>query len=71
MHSSDENKDIVGPILRPDLNDDDMNIYKGIATALGIDPSLKDNFEYLQFMNYNQICHLELPPVPPAPLLQE
>jgi len=65
MYSSDENKDIVHPILRPDLSEDDLKIYTDIAAALGIDPSLQDKVDYMQFMNYNQICHLELLPIPP------
>ena len=65
MVAADQNKDIVAPMLRPDLNKDDMKIYEEIATALGIDPSLEDHFSYMQFMNYNQICHLELLAMPP------
>jgi len=71
MHSSDENKDIVHPMLRPDLSEDDLKIYKDIATTLGIDPSLEDRFAYMQFMNYNQICHLELLPMPPKLLYKD
>eukprot|EP00536_Pseudo-nitzschia_multiseries_P017821 jgi/Psemu1/328655/estExt_fgenesh1_pg.C_18430001 len=32
---------------------------------LDIDPTLKDRESYMQFMNYNQICHVELLPMPP------
>ena len=64
MVASDENEDIVHPILRPDLNDDDLKIYTDIATKLDIDPTLEDKMSYMQFMNYNQICHLELLPMP-------
>jgi len=60
MVAADQNTDIVAPMLRPDLNGEDMEIYRDIALALGIDPSLKDHESYMQFMNYNQICHLEL-----------
>jgi len=66
MVAADTNKDIVAPMLRPDLNQDDMKIYEGIATALDIDVSLEDRFSYMQFMNYNQICYLELLPMPPT-----
>ena len=64
MVASDKNTDIVHPILRPDLNEEDKKTYKVMSTALGIDPSLKDHESYMQFMNYNQICYLELLPVP-------
>lgn len=64
MVAADQNKDIVAPMLRPDLKKDDMKIYEEMATILGIDPSLKDKFSYMQFMNYNQICHLELLAMP-------
>ena len=60
MVASDKNEDIVAPILRPDLNDEDMKEYVHIASQLEIDPSLKDNESYMQFMNYNQICYLEV-----------
>lgn len=62
MVASDKNEDIVAPILRPDLNDEDMKEYVHIASQLEIDPSLKDNESYMQFMNYNQICYLEVVP---------
>jgi len=64
MVAADQNKDIVAPMLRPDLSKEDMKIYQEIATALGVDPALKDKESYMQFMNYNQICHLELLPMP-------
>ena len=64
MVAADQNKDIVAPMLRPDLKKGDMKIYEEIATTLGIDPSLTDRFSYMQFMNYNQICHLELLAMP-------
>mmetsp|Transcript_7909 Transcript_7909/g.11139 ORF Transcript_7909/g.11139 Transcript_7909/m.11139 type:complete len:115 (-) Transcript_7909:264-608(-) len=66
MVAADKNDDIVHPILRPDLNENDKRIYNNIATELGIDPALRDKESYMQFMNYNQICHLELLPVPPG-----
>jgi hypothetical protein len=70
MHAADDNKDIVHPMLRPDLSQDDMKTYTEIATAFGIDPTLKDKNSYMQFMNYNQICHLELLAMPPTLLYQ-
>lgn len=62
MVAADDNKDIVHPILRPDLNEDDMKMYEYIADTLGYNKTLQDNESYMQFMNYNQICHLELKP---------
>lgn len=62
MVASDKNDDIVHPLLRPDLDNGDQKIYENIATQLGVDPSLKDKESYMQFMNYNQICHLKLKP---------
>lgn len=66
MYGTDTNTDIVAPILRPELNKEDMKLYRDIATALGYDPLLKDNQSYMQFMNYNQICYLELVPFAPS-----
>ena len=63
MVAADDNKDIVHPMLRPDLNLDDMTIYTEIAKFLGFDPTLADVDSYMQFMNYNQICYLELLPM--------
>uniref|UniRef100_A0A7S4N2Y8 Uncharacterized protein n=1 Tax=Odontella aurita TaxID=265563 RepID=A0A7S4N2Y8_9STRA len=60
MVAADDNMDIVHPMLRPDLNEDDMKTYTNIADTLGYDKALVDNESYMQFMNYNQICHLEL-----------
>ena len=71
MVASDNNKDIVHPMLRPDLNKDDMKKYIDIANTLGVDPTLEDNMSYMQFMNYNQICHLELLPMPPTLLYDQ
>lgn len=71
MVAADDNKDIVHPILRPDLNADDMKIFTDIANTLGVDPTLKDKLSYMQFMNYNQICHLELLPMPPTLLYDQ
>lgn len=65
MVAGDKNEDIVHPILRPDLDENDMKLYKDIAAKLGYDPSLKDRESYLQFMNYNQIAYLELSPLTP------
>jgi len=39
MVASDSNKDIVAPILRPDLDINDMKIYNEICTKLDIDPT--------------------------------
>lgn len=64
MVATDKNTDIVAPILRPDLDEEDMKTYTKIATELGIDPELKDLESYMQFMNYNQICYLRLSPMP-------
>ena len=66
MYGTDTNTDIVAPILRPELNKEDMKLYRDIATALGYDPLLKDNQSYMQFMNDNQICYLELVPFAPS-----
>jgi len=65
MVASDTNRDITAPMLRPDLNESELQIYHSIAKTLGVDPSLVDEESYMQFMNYNQICHLELLAMPP------
>ena len=64
MAASDDNKDIVPPLMQPDIDDDDLAIYKDIAKELELDYTLADNDSYMQFMNYNQICYLEFYPMP-------
>jgi len=64
MVASDSNLDIVSPILRPDLDPNDMKIFEGIAATLDLDQKMIDFNSYMQFMNYNQICYLELLPMP-------
>ena len=63
MFHTDTNADIMAPLLRSDLNQDDLNMYRKIVKTLGFDPELKDDKSYMQFMNYNQICYLELLPM--------
>ena len=61
MAHKDKNDDIVAPMMRPDVNQDDMELYKYIAQRLALNPDMtNDRDSYLQFMNYNQICYLEL-----------
>lgn len=60
MHAADKNDDIVAPVLRPDLDQNDMKIFKDMATALDLDVTMVDRDSYLQFMNYNQIMYMEL-----------
>lgn len=62
MVASDLNLDIVPPMLRPDLDASDASSYQKIAAYLEIDPTLKDNLSYMQFMNYNQFCYLHILP---------
>lgn len=56
----DKNEDIVAPILRPDLYVGDDGRFREIAARLELDPEIIDFESYKQFMNYNQICYLEL-----------
>lgn len=63
MVASDTNLDIVPPILRPDLSTDDMHLFHTIANVLDLDTKLVDRNSYMQFMNYNQFCYLEFPPL--------
>ena len=60
MVASDTNTDIMAPMLRPELFEEDKEIYHSIAKELGMDPSLVDYKNYMQFMNYNQICLIEV-----------
>ncbi|KAL7563097.1 hypothetical protein ACA910_012281 [Epithemia clementina (nom. ined.)] len=66
MHPNDTNVDIVEPILRPDKDPKDRKLYEKICKMLGIDdPDLKDQNNYMQVMNYNQIAYFELVPMSP------
>lgn len=60
MVATDSNIDVVHPMLRPDRTENDKNLYNKIVAALGMDSTLKDQNSYMQFMNYNHMCHLEL-----------
>lgn len=60
MVAADTNTDIMAPILRPDLNDADAQRYRKIALDLELDHELKDRDSYMQFMNYNQFCYIEI-----------
>ena len=62
MVAADANTDIVHPILRPDLDASDDLLYKNAMSILGFNPSLADSDSYMQVMNYNQFCYLELMP---------
>jgi len=64
MVAADDNLDIVGPVLRPDLDDDDIKIFKNFAKALDLDPYMVERNSYMQFINYNQMCYLNLLPMP-------
>jgi hypothetical protein len=55
----DTNEDIVAPLLRPDLNEQDGRAFHEIADALELNPDMTDFESYKQFMNYNQICYME------------
>mmetsp|Transcript_1129 Transcript_1129/g.1364 ORF Transcript_1129/g.1364 Transcript_1129/m.1364 type:complete len:127 (-) Transcript_1129:95-475(-) len=65
MVASDRNLDIVHPMLRPDINGEDMKKYLEITSFLEIDPKCQDLASYRQLMNYNQIAYLELLPLAP------
>ena len=60
MVADDDNKDISAPLLRPDMDDRDEAIYNRICAKLNVDPKVRDNDTYMQLMNYNQICYMEV-----------
>ncbi len=60
MFATDENNDIVHPILRPDIDEEDKKMYEEIAATLDIDSTLQNGQSYLELMTYNQICYLKL-----------
>jgi hypothetical protein len=65
LHPDDTNEDIVAPILRADINQDDKILYEKICRVLELDPLLRDNDSYMQVMNYNQFTYFELLPMTP------
>jgi len=67
MHHKDTNTDIVAPILRPEIvgNTKDQELYQKITKKLGVDPKLRDDESYMQFMNYNQFAYFEIVPMSP------
>ena len=65
LHPDDDNTDIVAPLLRPDLDENDMAIYHKITEKLGFDPNCQDDDSYMQIMNYNQFTYFELRPMAP------
>ena len=60
MVANDSNTDVMPPILRPDLDKKDKAVYQRMCQRLSIDPALKDEDSYMQFMSYNQMCYMEL-----------
>jgi hypothetical protein len=68
LSHTDDNKDIVPPILRAETDANDLKIYNHICQYLDIDPRLRDDHSFMQIMNYNQFTYLEL--VPMSPRLQ-
>lgn len=60
MVADDDNKDIPAPLLRPDAKESDKTIYEWICDQLNLDPKIRDNDTYMQLMNYNQICYMEV-----------
>ena len=65
MHGTDKNTDIVAPLFRPDLNDEDRKLYDHVCKVIEVQPDLSDDKSYMQFMNYNQISYLEVRPMAP------
>ena len=51
---------IFPPLLRPDVDDRNEAIYNRICAKLNLDPKVRDNDTYMQLMNYNQICYMEV-----------
>ena len=58
--ATDENNDIVHPILRPDIDEEDKEMHEEIAATLDVDPMLHNGQSYLELMTYNQMCYLKL-----------
>ena len=74
LHPSDSGRDIVEPMLRPDMegNQPDRDAYERICRKIGIgsgsdhvDPDLHDMESYMQIMNYDYIAYFELVPMSP------
>jgi len=66
LHAQDDNKDVVAPLLRPELDEFDRKLYEDkICKRLGIDPVLADEDSYMQIMNYNQFSYFEIVPMAP------
>jgi hypothetical protein len=65
MVATDNNTDIMPPLLRPDIDEGDMKLFKEVCQKLGLDPDVMDEDSYMQLMNYNQICYMELRPLSP------
>lgn len=65
LHWKHDHIDFVPPILQPDVDKGDMELYRIIVQKLNMDPDLMDEGSYMQVMNYNQICYFELQPLAP------
>lgn len=65
MFASDNPAEIVEPIMRPDINKEDMKLYTTIAKKLGFDPKIRDKDSWMQIMHYNQISYFKLIPFGP------
>lgn len=65
MVAADDNLQTMEPILRPDMDKNDMELFVNMSKFLDIDPTLQDDQSYMQFMCYNFICYFEAVPMSP------
>ena len=53
------------PLLRPDINQQDMQVFEKIAHELGLDPTMKESQSHQEFTAYLWIAYMELVPLAP------
>jgi hypothetical protein len=46
LHPGDKNDDIVAPLLRSDMNEEDLKMYKNVVKKLDLDPTLEELESY-------------------------
>lgn len=66
LHLTDNLLDMEEPLLRPDVNEKDNELFQRLATELQFDKTLVDSMSYQNFMGYCYICYLELAVMPPS-----
>mmetsp|Transcript_39741 Transcript_39741/g.44773 ORF Transcript_39741/g.44773 Transcript_39741/m.44773 type:complete len:239 (+) Transcript_39741:486-1202(+) len=65
LHHTNTNEELTEPLLRPEKNDGDAELFRRIARTLNLNTDFADDLTYQQFMNYCYIAYMEVLPMSP------